>query len=179
MLNQELWEKISSYPIDDSSSKFTFSRRLAQENNWSYPYALRVIEEYKKFVFLAMTLEHKVTPSDEVDQVWHLHMIYTREYWEEFHTILPRKLHHGPTKGGTTEDIKYDDWYSKTKESYEKVFGEPPPSDIWPSNDVRFGRRFMRLNIDSYVIIKQKDYPFVSKVIINFFSLLNKITFKK
>jgi hypothetical protein len=27
---------------------------------------------------------HIVTPSEQVDQVWHLHLTYTRSYWDEF-----------------------------------------------------------------------------------------------
>jgi hypothetical protein len=41
-------------------------------NGWSRPFALRAIEEYRKFVFLALVADHQVTPSDQVDQVWHL-----------------------------------------------------------------------------------------------------------
>lgn len=134
-----------------------------------------MIEEYKKFVFLGMAAGHRVTPSDEVDQAWHLHMIYTVNYWEEFHKLLPRKFHHGPTKGGKAEDEKYDDWYSKTKESYERLFGETPPIDIWPPNQRRFGRQAMRLYLDEYVIVSKKDYPIISRVIIWFFKIfLNK-----
>ncbi|MEK6230809.1 MAG: hypothetical protein N2A42_03075 [Luteolibacter sp.] len=33
--------------------------------------------EYKRFVALAMLAGHPVTPSEEVDQAWHLHLVYT------------------------------------------------------------------------------------------------------
>ena len=38
------------------------------------PLAPGAIEEYRKFVFLALVAGHQITPSDQVDQVWHLHL---------------------------------------------------------------------------------------------------------
>lgn len=166
--------KIMNYPIDDSDSILKFSRRLAMENNWTYDYTLRVIEEYKKFVILAMVAGHKVTPSDEVDQVWHLHLLYTEDYWMTFSKLLPFPLHHGPTKGGKKEDEKYEDWYNKTLESYRKEFNSEPPVDIWPPSELRFGRVYVRVNIFENIIIKTTDYPFISKIIIKLFKFINK-----
>src|SRR6187431_3264230 len=63
-----LWERIESFDIDGGPSDFSFEARLAIENGWTRPYARRVIVEYKRFAFLAMTAGHPVTPSDQVDQ---------------------------------------------------------------------------------------------------------------
>jgi len=116
------------------------------------------MDEYHRFILLARTTGHPVTPSDQVDQVWHLHLLYTRSYWGDLcERILGRPLHHGPTKGGQEESGKYQDWYRQTKESYLKVFGEPPPEDIWPPASVRFGQdlTFRRVNMArNYVVSK-------------------------
>ena len=48
----QIWNKIKNFEIDDIDSSFTFSNRLARENDWSLEYALRTILEYKKFIFL-------------------------------------------------------------------------------------------------------------------------------
>ena len=131
-----LWEKIDAYNIDDADSSFKFSHRLARENLWTTEYTDRVIEEYKKFVFLGC-VDGPVTPSLDVDQCWHLHMIYTEDYWKGFCKILNTEFHHGPTKGGKVETNKYIDIYQKTKDAYRDYFGEPP-HDIWPISSVRF-----------------------------------------
>jgi len=55
-----------------------FEARLARENGWCRAYTQRVIVEYKRFVYLAMTAGHVVTPSEEVDHAWHMHLTYTR-----------------------------------------------------------------------------------------------------
>lgn len=62
--------------------------------------------------------------------------------------ILHQKLHHHPTKGGKTEDTRFNDWYSRTLASYQQFFGAIPPADIWPASQLRFGEApyFKRIN---------------------------------
>ena len=81
-----------------------FEPRLRRENGWSASFARRAIEEYRKFLVLAATARHPVSPSDVVDQVWHLHLLYTRSYWDELcANVLPRPLHHAPSTGAASE----------------------------------------------------------------------------
>ena len=76
-----LWERLSAFQIDASpEAVLRFESRLARENGWDLGKARRAVEEYKKFLFLGVTAEHTVTPSEEVDQVWHLHLVYTHSY---------------------------------------------------------------------------------------------------
>ena len=103
----ELYRRIQEFSVDKSGSDFPFSQRLARENGWADDYAQRVIDEYKKFAFLAVAADHPVTPSDQVDQVWHLHLVYTHSYWDEFcQKVLQQPLHHVPTCGGEREHAR-------------------------------------------------------------------------
>lgn len=145
-----LWRRIREFDLDDPDSSLPFSRRLARENGWNHKYALAVIEEYRRFCYLAFRAGHPVTPSDEVDQAWHLHLLYTRSYWDEFcPDVLEGPLHHGPTRGGRMEGDKFHDWYQKTLDSYTGIFGAAPPEDIWPPVEARFAdaAAFRRINI--------------------------------
>ncbi len=160
-MNAILLDKLTSFSIDDRGSEFKFSDRIARENGWSLEYSKRVIDEYKRFLYLSGEASHPVTPSVEVDQVWHLHLCYTRSYWHDLcRDTLGFPLHHGPTKGGTDERIKFNQWYQKTLDSYEINFGCKPPADIWPKPAVRFARQEMR-NIDcqkNLIISKRSLY---------------------
>ncbi len=159
-LDSMVWQTLKDFSVDQPGAQLTFVKRLARENRWSLHYAQRVFDEYKKFVFLAVAAGHKVTPSDEVDQAWHLHLAYTESYWTEMcDKLLRQPLHHGPTKGGQMEDDKYLDWYGRTLESYQRVFGHRPPADIWPEPEKRFDRRlrFARLNAADYWMVKKPD----------------------
>ena len=128
-----VWLALSSYSIGPDDVALGFAQRLARENGWSAAHATRVIDEYRRFCFLAATAPHPVTPSDAVDQVWHLHLTYSRDYWDRFcPDVLGQALHHGPTAGGAAEGQRYFEQYAATLKSYEAVFGESPPPDLWP-----------------------------------------------
>ncbi len=134
-----LWKRIEAVEFDRLDATFPFSARLARDNGWTSDFAKRVVEEYRRFCYLACTANHPVTPSDHVDQAWHLHLTYTRHYWGEFRDALGRDLHHGPTKGGQAEDDRFEQQYEATLASYRAEFGEEPPSGIWPEATIRFG----------------------------------------
>ena len=154
--HKALYQRIQAFSLDLPEAKLCFSQRLARENGWSLRYTHQAIEEYKKFAFLAVAAGHPVTPSDQVDQVWHLHLSYTRSYWEDFcPNILQTPLHHQPTSGGTSEQLKFNDWYGKTLESYAKFFDQAPPISVWPASKERFGRdlNFLRVNAQQYWIV--------------------------
>ncbi len=154
-----LLRSIESFDIDGQPAALSFERRLARECAWSTTYAARVVGEYRRFLYLAMTAGHMVTPSDEVDQAWHLHMVYTESYWKRLcGGVLPRPLHHNPTTGGAAEDAKYAGGYERTLASYRAAFGEEPPADIWPATEARFdpARGFIRVReVDHWVVPKR------------------------
>ena len=128
-----VWLALQRYVIGPSGVALPFAARLARENGWRPAHAQRVLEEYKRFAFLAATADTELTPSDAVDQAWHLHLTYTRDYWERFcPEVLGRPLHHGQTDGGDDERHRFFAQYAETLRRYELAFGAPPPADIWP-----------------------------------------------
>jgi hypothetical protein len=129
-----VWIALSRYTIGPNDAALSFAQRLARENGWNVAHAVRVLQEYRRFCFLAVVARHTVTPSDAVDQAWHLHLAYSRDYWDRFcPEVLGRPFHHGPTAGGSAEQARYFAQYADTLKSYEAVFGESPPPDLWPS----------------------------------------------
>jgi len=135
-----LWERLRDFDFDGGGAPaaaerpvFPFTARLARENGWRPAHAARVVDEYRRFLFLAMASGHVVTPSDAVDQAWHLHLVYTRSYWDALcRDVLGRPLHHEPTRGGFAEAQRHAAQYRATLASYRRLFGEEPPADIWP-----------------------------------------------
>jgi hypothetical protein len=127
----DLWERLLKFPIDEPGAEYPLSKRLAEEQEWNHPYALRVVEEYRKFIFLCMISEKMCTPSLAVDEAWHLHLIYTKSYWEQLCLrTLGRLIHHEPATGNSGDESKFQELYVTTLELYARVFG-PPPEDIW------------------------------------------------
>jgi hypothetical protein len=154
---QTLWDKVKEFELDDPTSSLTFTHRLARENGWTLEYSIRAVHEYKKFIFMLCIADHSLTPSDQVDQVWHLHLLYTQSYWTDMcQNTLGKQIHHGPTKGGKAEGEKYNDLYEKTLQLYTTLFDRNPPPDIWPPKEIRFGDvNFQRVNLDRNWIVKK------------------------
>lgn len=143
---------LSSFCFSCTDVRRTFGTRKPLE----CAFAERVVREYKRFCILAMRSGHHVTPSEAVDQAWHLHLTYTRSYWDRFcGQTLQRPLHHEPTQGGENEGAKFNDWYSRTLESYQQLFGEAPPGDIWPAPKERFAHagEWKWINVGHYWLI--------------------------
>ncbi|WP_261510569.1 glycine-rich domain-containing protein [Chryseobacterium paludis] len=131
-----LWNRISEFSLDAAEASFPFSRKLAKEEKWTLDFTQKAIEEYKKFVYLCCILPNGASPSEIIDKVWHMHLIYTQNYWEDFcPNILKRKLHHHPSKGGYTEKLKHDDWFNGTLKYYREIFQYEAPEDIWKNHD--------------------------------------------
>jgi hypothetical protein len=140
--DRSLWDKIKVFSFDDPSSARPFSTRLASENGWSAAYTDRVVDEYRRFLYLTQVAGREVTPSADVDEAWHLHLLYTRSYWNDLcGRVLARPLHHGPTRGGAEEGARYRGSYAATLQAYRDAFGDAPPSDIWPDVEARFKPR--------------------------------------
>jgi hypothetical protein len=128
-----LWNRLQPFSIDDPAASVKFSDKLAFHNHWSPAYTARVIEEYKKFVFLCCISPSGASPSKAIDEAWHLHLTYTQNYWKKFcPDVLGMELHHHPSKGGLADNQWHFDWYVQTLHLYNQVFDAYPPEDIWP-----------------------------------------------
>lgn len=141
-----LWERLCRHRLEDPEAALDLPRRLAREQGWSLAQALEAIEEYRRFCFLACVGADAqaqapglaLTPSAAVDEVWHLHLCYTRDYWQVYcPQVLEMPLHHGPTRGGREERLRYHAQYAETLARYERYFGSPPPI-WWPAASLRF-----------------------------------------
>ena len=155
-----IWVALRLHRIGPDEASLPFAARLARENGWTQMHAARVVEEYRRFCFLAVTAGHPVTPSDAVDQAWHLHLTYSRDYWENFcPKVLGRPLHHEPTSGGIEARHLYFRQYAETLKSYERIFGESPPADLWPTGAQRLleDPRARRIHPrDGYLVTKRQ-----------------------
>ncbi|MBX9774338.1 MAG: hypothetical protein K2Y71_07970 [Xanthobacteraceae bacterium] len=151
--DHDLWARLETMEIDPPGATTQFRHRLKEYNKWTDEFADGVINEYRRFLYLAARAGHPVTPSEAVDQAWHLHLTYTRHYWEGLcGNILGLPLHHEPSAGGALEDRKFERQYLQTIESYKAAFGEAPPADVWPVRQPGRGKKFGKLVAGAAVI---------------------------
>lgn len=133
-----LWQKIEGFQLDIPKVGFSFSKRLARENNWTQDYAKAVVKEYKRFLYLMTITTHPVIPSEPVKQAWHLHLLYTQSYWIGFcERIVGSPLHHSLIRDEIEGRDTFRDSYEFTLEMYRVSFQEEAPENIWSSVDVR------------------------------------------
>lgn len=105
-----------------------FAERLKKENRWTERQVTLVLTEYRRFLILAT--QARVTPSQVVDRAWHLHLTYTRDYWERLMPLLPAPLHHDPAGDGEKAEMARQ--YLDTLDLYHAHFGVRPHPGIWP-----------------------------------------------
>lgn len=156
--NVTLWQQLAALALDRPGATLTFAQRLAEENGWSKAYASRVIEEYKCFLYLIAVTRTPLTPSDTVDQTWHLHLSYTRSYWQDLcKQILGFELHHHPTQGGAAERNRFVAQYQRTLDTYRHLLSGEPPQDIWPPVTERFteAKGFVRVNTADVWLVRE------------------------
>jgi len=127
------WEEVKNFALDDPLEEYGFSTRLAYENNWTLHYTQLAILEYKKFMYLAAVGNQMVSPSEIIDKVWHLHLIFTQSYESLCH-VLGKRIEHIPSTHKKEERKTFDEARDVTKKLYAKYFDNTPPTEIWEAN---------------------------------------------
>lgn len=126
MSPQKRWQKIQNFKFPTD-----FLKILCHKQQWNMPFAIKAVEEYKKFMYLATY--SPVTPSLIIDEIWHLHIQWTSLYAEFCRDIFSHDFcHHSPEFNLPSDGVsEFHDQYYETLERYYWEFNCHPPSDIW------------------------------------------------
>lgn len=75
--------------------------RLRVKLMLSYREVGEYVKEYRKYLYLIALSNKMVTPSEQVDHVWHLHQSWdTKAYRESTKSLYGKLLRHCPSLGG-------------------------------------------------------------------------------
>ena len=124
-----LWLKLNFMNMNAAASMQPFLQLIAQQTGWPLATINTVMEEYRKFLFLAMRAGHPVAPPSMIEQMWTLHMHNAQNYWEALGRMVterPVAPGFGPMTATTLAEQ-----YQQTLASYQRIFGAAPPMDIW------------------------------------------------
>jgi len=97
-----------------------------------------LIDEYLKFMRLMQLFPYlRFSPSEIVDQVWHEHILFTREYRDFCKKHFGKYVNHAPTVVGYSIATASDDQrcYAYTLYFYALYFNSTPSTVYWPTND--------------------------------------------
>lgn len=127
-----LWLKLNMMNAQGLQAFAPLMDMMQKQMGQNAEMAQRVIEEYRKFLFLAMRAGHQVIPPGPINDVWMMHLQNAQNYWENLGQMITER----PTAAqgaGTQNFASMADAWKATLESYEKIFGMKPPMDIWGS----------------------------------------------
>lgn len=126
-------ESIANLDLDYLGRKLLDEDALAAarrngERLWDAERVERALHEYKQFLALMhWNPEAALVPSEDIDEVWHTHVLYTARYQADCETIFGRFQHHLPTFG-ESEEAEDEDGRDETLKLFEEAFGEVPQS---------------------------------------------------
>lgn len=87
------------------------------------------IEEYRRFLSLMLHCTEILTPAKLVDEIWHQHILDSRNYFDFCNEIAGRYLHHTPSYEEKHEFHRPK--YLQTRAIYSKHFEREPIPEIW------------------------------------------------
>ncbi len=132
LVSPSLLDQIKSVFVGSNPSMKAFAGKLSRKLGWTTSFAMRAIEEYKRFVYLGIVSDSGVTPSRIIDQVWHEHQLFTRAYREFCNDVLRKNFDHFPELVPIDEQTSaFQDQYTETVALYQREFNSAPPADIW------------------------------------------------
>lgn len=138
MQDQDLFQKIIDFDFDTTNYHLNFTRRLAERHAWAWEYACELVQEYRRFMYLAAISDQEISPSKPIDEAWHLHLEDHDNYARFCHDAIGKYIEHRPASEAS-EAERMRAQYARTLELYLKEFGEVPYCYYWPT--VRHNRR--------------------------------------
>src|SRR5687768_13476968 len=113
--------------LDDDASE---AQRRNGDRLWNEERVERALVEYKQFLALMHWYpEAFLVPSEDIDEVWHVHVLNTSRYQADCETIFGRFQHHSPSFGESEEvQAEHRKDRDETLKLFEESFGKVPQS---------------------------------------------------
>jgi hypothetical protein len=124
-----LWLKLNTMNAQGLQAFAPLMEMMQTQIGQNAEMAQRVIEEYRKFLFLAMRAGHQVIPPGIVNEAWMMHLQNAQNYWENLGQMISERPMAQGVDARTFASMA--DAWSATLQSYERIFGVKPPADIW------------------------------------------------
>lgn len=114
------------------SWNFALVRRYTLERGIYTPDEVEIAEiEYQRYLALVLAYPEQILPiSAQLDDFWHTHILFTKDYHAMCHQVCGRYIHHTPTMDKPDRD-NLATKYSDTLRLYTQEFGAPT-SAFWP-----------------------------------------------
>lgn len=102
--------------------------KIKATQKWSDTHAFHVKEEFDNFLILK-TVNDDISPSDDIDLLWHQLILDTRGYREYCNLLCHQFIDHYPQ--GAEDQRSRKIRLKKTFDLYKNLFEKEPPIEIW------------------------------------------------
>lgn len=105
--------------------------RLVEREGWDPERVQGAMDGYGKYLILLHAHPNtSLVPSEDIDQIWHDHILWTERYGGDCHDIFGRFIHHYPCFNMSDSDELQEqyDRRENTKQLFWEEFGVIPPS---------------------------------------------------
>ena len=97
--------------------------RLSHVYKWSRKDAREAVEQYRNYIFLRKKyFPQDFPPSQDIDEVWHAHILHTKDYINFCQQVFGSYFHHNP--GSEDTAVFAEQFERETQELYNKEFGD-------------------------------------------------------
>jgi hypothetical protein len=112
----------ASNPLPNFDLSKVMARVSKKNPDWSVDRLANAELEYRRYLLLCRTyVGSRVSPSHDVDQVWHAHILHTQQYANDCNRFFGYFLHHEPFSGDSSEPRPKNN----IARFYVELFGEP------------------------------------------------------
>ncbi len=100
--------------------------RMVNKYSWEPVAAKETVRKYKNFLTLKYVYpDLEFAPRREIDEIWHQHILFTKNYMRDCELIFGKYIHHTPSLGTAEERRTLDKRFVESARIYEDYFQEP------------------------------------------------------
>lgn len=109
-------------------------RLLVDRKGMDETHAHEMAHEYRRFLGLIADSPRETFPiSEAVDEMWHTHILFTRDYQEMGLELRGTYIGHRPILNEEERVELFPNYHLGTLAAYERLYGEKPPAKWWPT----------------------------------------------
>lgn len=132
--DRRLWHRLEGYSFHERPLSQSLVTRLVAETGHPLDVCYTLIEEYRRFMYLAGSSSQNLSPSPIVDLVWRLHTEDSHAYFDDFCPRILGRVIYRPEAGTPAPPFQEDPDYERTLTYYAQEFGRPQVQ-FWPDPD--------------------------------------------
>jgi hypothetical protein len=104
-----------------------YDRSDAKPEGWSREHAQVALRRYERWLLLAQGHPGRpLSPTRDIDVMWHLHMLSPRAYWQDCMRLFGRILDHDGGFGRTDDEaVELQRIFGETAALWQDAYGEP------------------------------------------------------